>query len=176
MKWKISHLKQCLVVTVVLTLTLQLFLLSRNHSTQKTSKTPISNALINNVSVKRNPEFKGEYDGSNNSRLNQRHNILEEININDIQYVAEHHQYEKYVPINASNIKSLPSFSFDESEYIFGSIIERESNSHNLYITTFLLCHHQISDTSVPKKIHTFTRKRWNRAVNFFKNTKYIVL
>jgi hypothetical protein len=57
---------------------------------------------------------------------------------------------DKFPQLNVDNIDSirhkmdhlvLPNFAIDYSEYALGAIIERVSDSFDLYVSTFLLCH-----------------------------------
>jgi hypothetical protein len=57
---------------------------------------------------------------------------------------------DKFPQLNVDNIDAirqkmdhlvLPNFAIDYSEYAVGAIIERESDSFDLYVSTFLLCH-----------------------------------
>lgn len=43
---------------------------------------------------------------------------------------------------------TLPDFSVNYTEFAFSSMIERESNSYKLYLTTFFLCHSLMKSSS----------------------------
>jgi hypothetical protein len=72
----------------------------------------------------------------------------------------------------------LPAFTKDKSEMFLASMIEREADSWDLYVTTFLLCH------EVLKPEYYFTEHRrirddpeslttWSEAITAFNGTKY---
>ena len=72
----------------------------------------------------------------------------------------------------------LPNFAIDFSDYIFSAMIERVSDSFDLYATMFLLCHeivlprHDISSESgdtVSPEVHDV----WKRAMNSWEKTVY---
>ena len=70
----------------------------------------------------------------------------------------------------------LPSFASDESEYILSSMIERSSSSANLYLTTFMICHHILApsvDSLYVHKVHPIMREMWRRTIVKFRNTQY---
>ena len=72
----------------------------------------------------------------------------------------------------------LPNFAIDFSDYVLGAVIERVSDSFDLYATMFLLCHEIVSpkegksaesgDTVSPE-VHDV----WKRAINSFEKTVY---
>jgi hypothetical protein len=72
----------------------------------------------------------------------------------------------------------LPAFAKDKSEMFLSSMIEREADSWDLYVTTFLLCH------QVLKPENFFAENRlirddpesltsWSEAITAFNGTKY---
>ena len=70
----------------------------------------------------------------------------------------------------------LPSFASDESEYILSSMIERSSSSANLYLTTFMLCHHILEpsvDSRHIHRVHPVMKETWRRAAAKFRTTQY---
>ena len=70
----------------------------------------------------------------------------------------------------------LPSFATDESEYILSSMIERSSSSANLFLTTFMLCHHILEpsiDSLNIHRVHPIMKETWRRAVTKFRTTQY---
>lgn len=72
--------------------------------------------------------------------------------------------------------QELPGFADDFTEYVFGSLIEREANSYNLFLTTFMLCHAHLEAGSAwvkQKRIHPFAKANWNRAISRFRGVTY---
>ena len=77
-----------------------------------------------------------------------------------------------YTMINTA----LPLFASDGSEYIISSMIERSSLSADLYLTTFMLCHHELHPfSSVMKinKVHPIMKAAWRLAISKFQTTRY---
>lgn len=80
------------------------------------------------------------------------------------------------VGVKKKVLPSLPAFAVDKSELFLGSMIERESDSWTLHLTTFLLCHNMIrKDTA-----NTHTKKlrndrqtllSWSQATLAFNHT-----
>lgn len=93
------------------------------------------------------------------------------------------HDFPIILPIKQlyqrNHLFHLPNFAYNYSDYILSSIIERESNSYQLYISTFFLCHQffkfkkkhlsYISATSV----HPNTTLHWMKIKEKFNQTKY---
>ena len=80
---------------------------------------------------------------------------------------------------NDSGHSILPAFSHDKSDLFLASMIEREADSWNLHITTFLLCHKVLQ----PKSVYSDRRRvlndagivaTWAQAILTFNNTKYV--
>jgi hypothetical protein len=70
----------------------------------------------------------------------------------------------------------LPAFAKDYSDVGLGSIIEREHNSWNLFVTTFFLQHWML--WSPPhnygmSKLYAKNKEKWERASRVFNNTQY---
>lgn len=74
----------------------------------------------------------------------------------------------------------LPNFAIDYSEYLLGAMIERVSNSYELYVTMFFVCHKLLEVTaknsgqggvSVNPEFHDV----WKLAMMQFLSTKYAV-
>ena len=72
----------------------------------------------------------------------------------------------------------LPNFAIDFSDYVLGAMIERVSDSFDLYATMFLLCHAAMvpkegksaeSGDTVSPEVHDV----WKRAINSFEKTVY---
>ena len=72
----------------------------------------------------------------------------------------------------------LPNFAVDFSDYVLGAMIERTSDSFDLYATVFMLCH----DIVLPKKglssetgqtISPEVHHVWKRAIKTFGETVY---
>ena len=72
----------------------------------------------------------------------------------------------------------LPAFSKDKSDLFLASMIEREADSWNLHITTFMLCHKISKPGSYyppSRRIRndTETLTTWAQAILAFNNTRY---
>ena len=72
----------------------------------------------------------------------------------------------------------LPNFAIDFSDYILSAMIERVSDSFDLYATMFLLCHEMVEPTrikyadggdAVSPEVHDV----WKRAMNSWEKTVY---
>jgi hypothetical protein len=72
----------------------------------------------------------------------------------------------------------LPNFAVDYSDYILGAMIERTSDSFDLYATVFMLCHEIVlpkngksaeSGETISPEVHDV----WKRAINTFSETEY---
>ena len=77
---------------------------------------------------------------------------------------------------HAAPKSALPSFSADGSEYILSSMIERSSLSADLFMTTFMLCHHALQPS--PKflrvnKVHPIMKMTWRSTVANIHRTRY---
>ena len=71
---------------------------------------------------------------------------------------------------------ALPSFATDGSEFILSSMIERSSLSADLYLTTFMLCHHALGSSSTIlkiNKVHPIMKATWRLAISKFQTTRY---
>jgi hypothetical protein len=68
------------------------------------------------------------------------------------------------------NTTKLPSFSIDKSELFFGALIERVSNSYDLYITTFLI---NLQLVDINSKIENDKKSimKWSKVFMNFKGT-----
>jgi hypothetical protein len=70
----------------------------------------------------------------------------------------------------------LPTFAADETEFFLNSLIERSAQSTDLFLTTFMLCHHVLrpvmSNTAV-KRVHPIMRDTWLRATLKFQAVRY---
>jgi hypothetical protein len=72
----------------------------------------------------------------------------------------------------------LPNFAVDFSDYVLGAMIERTSDSFDLYATVFMLCHEIVlpkngksaeSGETISPEVHDV----WKRAINTFGETEY---
>ena len=109
-------------------------------------------------------------------------NAPEETIVHQVRYepivIEEIPMRQFIIPANESqsgeklDLKFLPTFTEDVTEYVFGSIIERQANSYQLHITTFFLCH-LFLDESPDLRIHPFTKGIWARALNRFRLLEY---
>ena len=77
-----------------------------------------------------------------------------------------------------SGLSILPAFSQDKSDLFLASMIEREADSWNLHVTTFLLCHKILRS----EPLHSESRRirddketltTWAQAIVAFNDTKY---
>ena len=68
---------------------------------------------------------------------------------------------------------SLPSFSMQYREYALGAIIERVSDSFDLYATVFLLCH-QLKLPPDKRRKNSLLFPSWTSALSTFKETEYL--
>ena len=72
------------------------------------------------------------------------------------------------------DIPTLPSFSNDRSEFVFGSLIERMMDAWDLHVTTMFLCHFMLEPTTNPLKqvrIHPAMKEEWHKAVGAFRDS-----
>lgn len=73
---------------------------------------------------------------------------------------------------------NLPAFTINENDFILSSMIERSSNSWDLYLTTFMLCHSMLAEddhnTVGVESVHPVMKDKWSRAMNNFKKTTYM--
>lgn len=87
---------------------------------------------------------------------------------NKTAYFSNHHpRHDRH---------ELPGFADDFTEYVFGGMIEREANSYNLFLTTFMLSHAHLEPNSLwvtQKRIHPFAKANWNRAISRFRGVTY---
>lgn len=80
------------------------------------------------------------------------------------------------VGVKKKALPSLPAFAMDKSELFLGSMIERESDSWTLHLTTFLLCpsiiHKDTTNTHIKKlRNDRKTLLSWSRAALAFNRT-----
>ena len=73
---------------------------------------------------------------------------------------------------------TLPAFTHDRSDLLLASMIERESDSFNLYLTTFFLSHKMIRPDKSLRKIKKVrpdkdTLSAWSKAIVSFPSTSY---
>lgn len=80
-------------------------------------------------------------------------------------------------PFSSTTTKkiSLPSFAKDETEFVFGALIERHFDLWDLHITIFMLCHHLLSPDSKngAEKVHPVTKDIWKQAMSNFRAISY---
>ena len=99
---------------------------------------------------------------------------------------VNHHRItdnDKNIVLNADsfivyNASELPGFARDYSEYIFSSLIEREFDSNNLYVTTLMLSHFMLQPnkgTSGCDKVNPSAADYWHHAREEFQHTEYTV-
>jgi len=72
----------------------------------------------------------------------------------------------------------LPNFTVNFTDYALGAVIERESDSYNLYLTTFFICHGLLEpkkDFSAEGalKISPEVVEVWKKAMRVFEETYY---
>ena len=73
---------------------------------------------------------------------------------------------------------TLPAFTHDKSDLLLASMIERESDSYNLYLATFFLSHQMIRPDESLRKIKKVrpdkdTLSAWSKAILSFPSTSY---
>jgi hypothetical protein len=73
---------------------------------------------------------------------------------------------------------TLPAFTHDKSDLLLASMIERESDSFNLYLTTFFLSHQMIRPDESLRRIKKVrpdkdTLSAWSKAILSFPGTSY---
>ena len=73
---------------------------------------------------------------------------------------------------------TLPAFSINSEELFLASMIERESDTYNLHLTTFLLSHNMAVNDNIPDKISQIQMNKeniisWSKAIVNFNNTDY---
>jgi hypothetical protein len=128
----------------------------------------VEESLINTIEDKISHITTAEYLNFHNN-----HNEIEEVNLPTILNKNESNSY--ILNDNIEHISTLPSISVDESEYFYGSIIEREFDSWNLHITTFLMNHYMLdpSVTTGPYRVHPSMKDTWLRASVKFESAHY---
>lgn len=72
----------------------------------------------------------------------------------------------------------LPNFAVDYSDYAMGAMIERVSDSYDLYTTVFFLCHTLLEPkvglaAQSVEKVSAEVYDVWKKAMNHFEATKY---
>ena len=70
----------------------------------------------------------------------------------------------------------LPTFATDFSEFAFSSLIEREFDSFDLHVTTFLMSHLTLdpsTGTSAAGRVHPDAEDDWNRLIEAASHTEY---
>lgn len=128
----------------------------------------VEDSIINTIEDKISHITITEYLNFHNN-----HNEIEDINLHAIINANEYNSY--IINDNNEHISTLPSFSVDESEYFYGSIIEREFDSWDLHITTFLMNHFMLdpSVTTGPYRVHPSMKETWLRAEGKFESVHY---
>ena len=81
--------------------------------------------------------------------------------------------------LDDSELSSLPAFSTDYSEMFLASMIEREDDSYDLHLTTFLMCHSLIKPDKTNRSALKIrddkeTLLSWSRAIVAFKGVRYL--
>jgi hypothetical protein len=75
-------------------------------------------------------------------------------------------------------VVDLPDFTVDYKDFVLASMIERESGSYQLYLTTFFLCHSLLepqpgASAATAISIHPKVTSIWKRAMRVSKSTLY---
>ena len=88
--------------------------------------------------------------------------------------------YSREKSLDDSEVASLPAFSTDYSEMFMASMIEREADSWDLHLTTFLMCHSLIipdntSRSALRIRNDKETLLSWSRAIVAFKEVRYLL-
>ena len=101
------------------------------------------------------------------------------LNLKDIiQNCTSQTVHQKNKAKEDSGLSILPAFTKDKSEMLLASMIEREADSWDLYVTTFLLCHEVLKPDNYfmehrrlrddPQSLTT-----WSEAITAFNGTQY---
>lgn len=80
-------------------------------------------------------------------------------------------------PMMPTFTAQLPLFAHDKSELALGAIVERESDSFNLFLTTFFLSHAMIEpkdDGTQALRIRNSSMATWKAAIVKFKDAQYL--
>lgn len=93
--------------------------------------------------------------------------------------------YNYSLPNNFSNRPyedevELPNFSVDYSDYALGAMIERVSDSYDLFATVFFLCHTLLEPkvgltAQTVEKVNAEVYDVWKKAISHFEATKYTI-
>ena len=70
----------------------------------------------------------------------------------------------------------LPKFATDFSEFAFSSLIEREFDSFDLHVTTFLMSHLMLDPSAGPTsvdRVHPDAQEDWNRMIEAASHVEY---
>ena len=123
--------------------------------------------------------------------------ILSEISLDDILYLnysrssnedksakgnklnSKSEKSSSEYQLDDSELSSLPAFSTDYSEMFLASMIEREDDSYDLHLTTFLMCHSLIKPDKTNRSALKIrddkeTLLSWSRAIVAFKGVRYL--
>ena len=87
--------------------------------------------------------------------------------------------YSRERSLEDAELASLPAFSTDYSEMFMASMIEREADSWDLHLTTFLMCRSLIKSDNTGTSAFKIrddkeTLLSWSRAIVAFKDVRYL--
>ena len=87
--------------------------------------------------------------------------------------------YSRERSLEDAELASLPAFSTDYSEMFMASMIEREADSWDLHVTTFLMCRSLIKSDNTGTSAFKIrddkeTLLSWSRAIVAFKDVRYL--
>ena len=87
-------------------------------------------------------------------------------------------RYINRTSINGGQLVILPNFMADYSDFLTGALIERVSDSWDLYVTSFFICHKLLEyreglSAAGGLKVHPDTIPLWQQALNMFEKTEY---
>eukprot|EP01035_Chromulina_nebulosa_P017951 gene17951-23578_t len=80
---------------------------------------------------------------------------------------------------DGKKIVQLPEFAVNYTDYVLSSMLERESDSYTLYLTTFFMCHALLepkvgASAAGGETIHPQAHDVWKQAMINFEQTKYV--
>ena len=118
---------------------------------------------------------------NNNNNNNHKNNNNDKNNDNNYNHNNRNNNNDftaKSIEKNDFECATLPAFSHDKSELLLASMIERESDSYNLYLTTFFLSHQMILPDASLRKIKKVrpdkdTILSWSKAILSFPSILY---
>ena len=140
----------------------------RSHQSRSLRR-KLTSADDENLTRQDNDTLLQFYTDNEKKDMEQENAKLAEIEIGE-----EEEETEKEKVLHST----LPAFSIDSEELFLASIIERESDTYNLHLTTFLLSHNMAVNDHIPSKIGEIKMNKrniisWSKAIINFNNTVY---